>query len=56
MSTYIKRKIVRRKGSRNRILLLLDCGHVRSFPTCISRTWKAGKLLRCLDCEQLEPR
>jgi len=47
----IRQKIVRRKGSRNRLLFLLECGHVRVMPTCSPKAWQPGKLLRCQDCE-----
>lgn len=50
----IRQRIVKRKGSRNRILFLLACGHIRSQPICVSKTLVPGKLLRCRDCEALK--
>jgi hypothetical protein len=47
-----RRKIVRVKGSRNRLLFLLDCGHVRVMPACSDRSkFDIGKMMRCRDCE-----
>ena len=49
----IRRKIIRVKGSLNRLLFLLECGHVRAMPTCTDRAkMDVGKLLRCRDCEE----
>jgi hypothetical protein len=48
----IRKKIVRRKGSHNRLLFLLECGHVKAMPTCSPKAWQVGKLLRCQDCER----